>query len=329
MIDFVSDDVKASAAFFEKQFSSKISYAPGMEMMPGVSFGTDLGAMLREKEGHDNDQRSIMYITVPSIADEIKRLVSLKAKIRVGATEVPDFGQYAILTIPGGLAFGLWESKDPDRPKTPTTREPHTENTVSFLELTSEEPQKSGDFLSKAFGWKFDHWAEGGDYWYCKGDSKTFSIGLRSAHEHVDTNEVIAFVNVKNVDAALKKVTGKGRAKKLSDKLQMGPFGFYAYLEAPGAFKVGIWENIPHDDHEKKESAKETKEVKEPAAKKAAPAKKAGGNKAPAKKAAPVKKAGGNKAPAKKAAASGAAAGGRKRAASGSAGAPAAKKAKK
>jgi predicted enzyme related to lactoylglutathione lyase len=261
-----------------------------------------------------------LYVTVPSIDDEIKRLVALKAKVVVGATEVPDMGQWALLTIPGGVTFGLWEEKDTTRAKPPTTREPHSENTVSFLEITSSDPPKTNDFLSKAFGWKFEHWAEGGDYWYCRGDSKTFSVGLRPKHQHVNANEVIAFVNVKDLDAALKKVTGKGRAKKVSDKLQMGPYGYYAYIEAPGAFKIGIWENLPHEEG-KKEGEKETKEVKETAPKKAAPKKAAA-----AKKAAPAKKAAGKKkAPAKKAAP----VGGRKRAASAAAEAPAAKKAKK
>jgi len=335
MIDWVSADVKATAGFLEHQVNAKVTFYPGMETMPGVSFGVDIGAMLRPLNPLDGPQRTILYFTINDIQGEIARLAPLGATVHDGPSEVPGMGFWALIHIPGGLTFGLWQSTAPDHNRPAPTKEPHADDTISFIELVAPQPEAAKDFLSDAFGWEFGAWEESqvGAYWYSRGDSKTFSVGVRGAHDHVDAPEVIGFLNVQSVDAALKAVTGKNKAKKLSGKMQMGRFGFSAFVEMPGGIKVGLWENSREhveEAHEKKEAAHEAAQEKAAPKEAAAPKKKAAAPKkaaaAPKKKAAAPKKAAA--APKKKAAA--ALAHGRKRASSsGAAGAPAAKKAKK
>jgi len=213
-------------------------------------------AMIMAEEAHDkgHPQRTIFYLTVPSIDNEVKRLKKLGATVHKAAVAVPNAGKYGYVKVPGDLVFGLWESVGPSQPKV-AKKTKEADATVTFFEIFSSDPEAAVAFLSKALAWNFTSYPIGGKpYWYSGGDGKSFSVGLRGLEKGEKGTDLIAHVNKKSASDALKAVAKLG-AKKVGAERSYGPYGKSQLFKAPGGFTMGFYEGGTHS--EKKEEKKE------------------------------------------------------------------------
>ena len=79
----------------------------GMALRPGVNGGL----MPRQMP----EQKPVNYISVESVDESLKKVVTLGGKVAVPKTELPGMGWWAIATDPEGNQLGLLEFMQPTK----------------------------------------------------------------------------------------------------------------------------------------------------------------------------------------------------------------------
>lgn len=111
---------------------------------------------------------------------------------------------------------------------------------IAHIEIPSTNLAKSGTFYSKLFGWKIEPMDEGDEY-------ITFSAGTGmgggiSKVKKAPGEGVVAYVMVKDIDAALKKAVTLG-AKVMTPVTEIGGgWGHWAQFKDPGGCSgIALW----------------------------------------------------------------------------------------
>jgi len=285
-LEFWSGDLIKSDLFANQAFKWNVQemLEAGMSM---VQWGKPISGMVRRKDDvlAKVNQTATGYFTVKDYDAEVTRLEILGAEVFKNKTVIPGMGTWGYVKAPGGIIFGLWQS-DPKHVPQPK-KEIDNANTVTFLEIITDDAEDAIAYLEKAHGWKFNY-SPFGDlkYWYCRGDEKTFSVGLRLPQKPEKGPNFIPYVNVDKISSALNLVTQGGGKKLTKGERSFGPFGTGYIFTDPGSVVLGLYEDSHEHHAHGKEAAKESHA--KATAKKAAPAKK--GAAAGKKKAAPAKK---------------------------------------
>jgi predicted enzyme related to lactoylglutathione lyase len=109
-----ADDVERAQKFYTGLFGWKIEKFAGPTPMDywmvltgkeEGKMGLDGGLMKRQ----DPQQQTIVYIDVPSVAEYVKKVVSLGGQVCVPKTAIPGMGYFAVCLDPENNGFGLWE----------------------------------------------------------------------------------------------------------------------------------------------------------------------------------------------------------------------------
>jgi len=219
--------------------------------MSTATWGLNLQAMIRNENDGDKgrNQRTILYMTVPDMTKEIKRLEKLGAEVFKEPQGVPGMGQWAYVKIPGDIVFGLW-SNDPSYTPPPRaiSKKPGDDSTPTFFEIVNSNAKEVSPFLKKAFGWNFDEMTfHGADYWYASDEGHTFSVGMRHPKKGEKDGELVAYVNVDDFVGAIAKVSKSG-SKKVGKVQDYAPHGECQLVVAPGNLPIGLWGTLSKDE---------------------------------------------------------------------------------
>jgi uncharacterized protein len=101
------------------------------------------------------------YITVESADDGAAAAAAHGGTVVLGAFDVMDVGRMAVIQDPTGAFFSVWEPRASIGAE--LVNEP---GTLTLNQLNTSDPQRSQEFYSGVFGWRFEA-VEGGDrpYW--------------------------------------------------------------------------------------------------------------------------------------------------------------------
>jgi len=282
-LEFFSGDLAKANKFFRDSFQWDVQEIPDFKM-GFAKWGTPLTGMVRVKDDQLNEvfQTATLYFTVPDFDKEVKRLTKLGAKVFSEKKEVPNMGSWGYIQAPGDLILGLW-SNDPSykpQPK-PNEKKPGSDLTVNFFEFVTSEADDAIAFFKKAFGWTFNATPFGDEkYWYCRGDEKSFSVGLRLPEKQEKGSNILPFVNVSSLDDTTKATLKNGAKKFFPKPRPYGEFGTAGYVTTPGNVVLGLWESNPAHHHgggekdgngekeEEEEEEEDASEEEKPAAKK-------------------------------------------------------------
>jgi predicted enzyme related to lactoylglutathione lyase len=230
--------------------------------MSSVTWGMELQAMVRNEAEADKgrNQRTNLYMTVPDMTKEIKRLEKLGAEIFKGPEAVPGMGQWAYVKVPGDVVLGLWVN-DPGfkPPARAVTKKPGDHGTPTFFEFVNSDAKEVAQFFKKAYGWDFQEMPfHGAPYWYTSDPvTKAFSAGIRHPKKGEKDRDLITFVNVDDFEGQTAKMTKSG-SKKVGKVVNYDPHGEYQLLTVPGNHTLGLWGSPKKDagnSAEKAESA--------------------------------------------------------------------------
>jgi hypothetical protein len=109
-VELNTTDVKKAKDFYGKLFSWKLEDMPGGEYtMIGVGEGTGGGMMKNPIPGAPSFWLS--YVLVDDIRASTKKAASLGGQVMKDVTEIPNYGEFSVITDPTGAHFALWQPK--------------------------------------------------------------------------------------------------------------------------------------------------------------------------------------------------------------------------
>ena len=109
-VELNTTDVKKAKEFYGKLFNWKLDDMPGGEYtMIGVGEGTGGGMMKNPIPGAPSFWLS--YVLVDDVGVATKKAASLGGKVMKDVTEVPNYGEFSVISDPTGAHFALWKPK--------------------------------------------------------------------------------------------------------------------------------------------------------------------------------------------------------------------------
>ncbi len=109
-VELNTTDVRKAKDFYGKLFSWKLDDMPGGEYtMIGVGEGVGGGMMKNPVPGAPSFWLS--YIHVDDIRTATQKAKSLGGSVMKDVTEIPDYGEFSVITDPTGAHFALWQPK--------------------------------------------------------------------------------------------------------------------------------------------------------------------------------------------------------------------------
>jgi predicted enzyme related to lactoylglutathione lyase len=110
-------------------------------------------------------------------------------------------------------------------------------NGLCYWEIPSRNVSKSSEFYARLFGWKMTPSTDD----YVMFSAKSGLGGGIQRVKQAPGSGVMAYVEVKDIPAMLRKVTGLG-GKVVKTKTAIGnDWGFWAAFKDPGGCTLGLW----------------------------------------------------------------------------------------
>jgi len=109
-VELNTTDVRKAKDFYGKLFDWKLEDMPGGEYtMIGVGEGVGGGMMKNPVPGAPSFWLS--YVLVDDIRSATKKAASLGGAVMKDVTEIPNYGEFSVITDPTGAHFALWQPK--------------------------------------------------------------------------------------------------------------------------------------------------------------------------------------------------------------------------
>ncbi|HET8824283.1 MAG TPA: VOC family protein [Terriglobales bacterium] len=109
-VELNTTDLKKAKDFYGKLFDWKLEDMPGGEYtMIGVGEGVGGGMMKNPIPGAPSFWLS--YVLVEDIRAATKKAASLGGNVMKDVTEIPNYGEFSVITDPTGAHFALWQPK--------------------------------------------------------------------------------------------------------------------------------------------------------------------------------------------------------------------------
>jgi predicted enzyme related to lactoylglutathione lyase len=228
--ELMTDDMDAAEAFYTDVVgwnAQPFDGAPGMPRYTVVKAGEHgVGGLMTLPE----DARKmgmppawVGYIRTGDADDSTAALKQAGGTVHREPDDIPGVGRFAVVADPQGAVFMFLQPNGEEQPAVPMTTPGH----VGWHELYTTDWQAALDFYTGQFGWEkaepFDM-GEMGTYQIFSVDGQQCG-GMMNKPDQIPTPVWQFYFNVPAIDAAMKRVTGKG------GKVLMGP------TEVPG----GSW----------------------------------------------------------------------------------------
>lgn len=241
--DLMSTDRDTSLAFFTPLFGwSKSDFDMG-EMgtysvleAGGASFG---GAMSMDPAaGHPS--HFIGYIYTDDVDAVAARVPELGGQVPYPPMDIPGIGRFAVLQDPMGAHFSALTTL-PTTAQAPETDPPY--GCVSWSELSSNDPEKSGAFYSQLFNWELKgSWlAEMPDYTIAL-QGESMLAGLMKSVEEGMPSAWLFYFNVEDIGASVAKVAELG-GTMVTETMAVPSVGQFAVASDPTGAIFALMQN--------------------------------------------------------------------------------------
>lgn len=117
---------------------------------------------------------------------------------------------------------------------------------VVHFDIHSEKPEKTIEFYSKIFDWKFSKWEGPMDYWLITTGEKSeqgIDGGLSKKEENAPPK--CPTIDVKDLDKTMAMIKENG-GKLISPKMPVPGIGWLAYFEDPEGNMFGAMQDDPN-----------------------------------------------------------------------------------
>ena len=110
---------------------------------------------------------------------------------------------------------------------------------VVHFEIPSDNPEKSIDFFSKVFGWKFNRWGEE-QYWLAEtGPNESPGINGAIIKKNGPDHPLVNTIGVENIDDTIKAVEDFG-CEIVVPKMAVPGIGWLVYFKDPDKNITGV-----------------------------------------------------------------------------------------
>ena len=117
-------------------------------------------------------------------------------------------------------------------------------NRVVHFEIPCNDPEKTMEFFSKVFGWKFKQFGNE-PYWITTtGDENSPGINGGVMKKRDPKEPVANSINVENIDEHIKKIE-EGGGKIVVQKMAIPTVGWLAYFTDPDGNIHGVYQDDP------------------------------------------------------------------------------------
>jgi len=109
-LDLQTNDPEKAKAFYGKLLDWELTPMPEMDYtMIGVGEGT--GGGIGRNPDPSSPNQWMAFIQVDDVAGKTKQAKDLGAAIVMEVTEIPNIGQFSVITDPTGARVGLFQAK--------------------------------------------------------------------------------------------------------------------------------------------------------------------------------------------------------------------------
>lgn len=238
-VDFSSGDLDASKSFYEKLFGWQ-------ETASDPAFGGYVVCKLNGKDvagigptqGPDQPSAWTVYLATDDADETARKVTAAGGKVAAPPMDVAEQGRMAIFQDPAGAFFGVWQ------PRAMTGAQVHGQpNSMTWIELTSRDIDRAGEFYRQVFGWvdKPMSMGEGmGDYhlWHVGDENVSGGMATPPTMPPEVPSYWMVYFAAADLDDAV------ARAKKLGAQVMMEPAeypgGRFAVLSDPQGAYFGL-----------------------------------------------------------------------------------------
>jgi predicted enzyme related to lactoylglutathione lyase len=230
--DLGTTDGKAAKEFYSNLFGWEAEDSPtddqgGIYTIFKVD-GKRVAALY--EQGQEMREREVppmwlTYVTVANADEAAQAAEKAGGKVHAQPFDVLESGRMALLQDPTGAMIAIWQAKEH-----PGAEKLHEPGALDWFELSTNDPDKAGEFYEQVFGWTRETQDLGtGPYVVCsRGDQPVAGIPPKeSLPEGVPPNWSVCF-QVDDCDATLEK------AKEAGAEVQFGP----VEIQGVGKFAV-------------------------------------------------------------------------------------------
>ncbi|MBS4016551.1 MAG: VOC family protein [Candidatus Latescibacteria bacterium] len=116
---------------------------------------------------------------------------------------------------------------------------------IAHFDISSKEPEKTMEFFTKVFDWKFNNWGGPFEYWLITTgpDNKPGINGGLSKGE--PSTAVVNTIDVESLDDTIKMIEAHG-GKITQPKGPIPGVGWYAAFQSPDGNAFGIMQDDPN-----------------------------------------------------------------------------------
>lgn len=209
--DLMSTDRDASLAFFRELFGwsmSRTGIASTGAYLTLAAGGVPFGGAVHMSPEEGYPSHFIGYVACEDVDDVAARAPGLGGAVAYPPMDIPGVGRFAVLSDPIGAHVSAMTSY-PGTPQSPEFDVPV--GGVVWSEVTSSDPQRTGEFYARLFGWTLRAPSPAGkdDYTVLTHDGREIAGLARAPHERVPS-EWLFYFRVENIAAAATQVRALG-----------------------------------------------------------------------------------------------------------------------
>lgn len=115
-------------------------------------------------------------------------------------------------------------------------------NRVVHFEIPCDDPEKTMDFFTQVFDWKFQRFGEE-QYWLATtGDSDSAGINGAFMKKRDPNQPMTNSISVDNIEATIEKINSSG-GQVVVPKMPVPTMGWFAFFKDPDGNIHGLWQD--------------------------------------------------------------------------------------
>jgi predicted enzyme related to lactoylglutathione lyase len=159
--ELATSDADAAKAFYGDLFGWEVEDhpIPGGDVYTMLKLGgRSAAALYQSRQGAPPGWGA--YVTVGSVDEVAPRAEQAGGVVSVAPMDVMDVGRMAVIQDPGGATVSLWE------PRASIGAEVvNAPGALTLNQLNASDPERSQEFYSAVFGWRFERLGTEQPYW--------------------------------------------------------------------------------------------------------------------------------------------------------------------
>jgi predicted enzyme related to lactoylglutathione lyase len=150
----MTTDTAAAESFYRKVVGwTPVPFAPdGSYSVFNNPSGAGVGGLMKLPDAAKQmgaPPHWLMYVGTPNVNDTVLRIAQLGGRVLKQPEDIPNTGRFAVVQDPFGATFGIYTPKTPGQ-----GREKAGVGDFSWFELYTPNPDGAWNFYQKLFGWE-------------------------------------------------------------------------------------------------------------------------------------------------------------------------------